>query len=75
MIREVPIFTQIDQMFQDISFSDTWLALFVLSAYGSRCQEMLVTPLVTSVSIAYLLTKRIESITHRCLGGQVGRVD
>jgi hypothetical protein len=38
-------------------------------------KKTLVIPLVTGVSFAYLLTKRIESITLRCLGGQVGRVD
>lgn len=77
MIREVPRYTQIDQMFQDISLSDTrLLALFALSAYGSRCQKMLVTPLVTGMSFAYLLTKRIESIYHASLSSWIsGQID
>lgn len=61
-------------MFQDISFSDARVALFALSAYGSQYLEMFVTELVTDVSFAHILTKRIRPITLHCRG-QVGRVD
>jgi hypothetical protein len=76
MIREVPRYTQIDQMFQDT---------YYLPTHGSPCspcphmdlgvKKCLSLDLSLVCLFAYLLTKRIESITLRYLHGQVGRID
>jgi hypothetical protein len=72
MIREVPRYTQIDLMFQDIILRRTARTARLVRIWISVLRNALVTG---GVSFAYLLTKRFESITLFCLGGQVGRVD